>query len=200
MGVGTDDYVAVSLDGTVYVLAPETAGVGTVEPYDEGVVDAFRASMRLLAAGVVMVTTRVGGKPWGLTISSCCSISLEPPRLLVSLQRRTASCRAILSEGGFGVSVLAAHQSRVARRGAAAGAPKFIDEHCDVGREQCRSPMILGALSHLDCRLADVFDGGDHALILGDVRLVIHADAMATLSPLLYFDGAFHGLGDRVTD
>ena len=108
--------------------------------------------------------------------------------------------RDLATEGVFGVSVLASHQSSVARHGAAAGVPKFIDEHCDVGREQCRSPMILGALSHLDCRLADVFDGGVHAMILGEVRLVIHADAMATLSPLVYFDGAFHGLGERVTD
>jgi flavin reductase ActVB len=197
MALRVEDYTAVSLDGTVYTLAPGEVGTGAVEPYDEAVADAFRASMRLLAAGVVMVTTRVHEKPWGLTISSCCSISLEPPRLLVSLHRRTASCQAIVADGRFGVDVLSANQGALARHGAAPGAPKFIDEHCEDGTEQSLSPMILGALCHLDCVVAEVFDGGDHAVILGAVHRVVHGKHAKRLRPLLYFDGSFHRLGSR---
>ncbi|MGH2970263.1 MAG: flavin reductase family protein, partial [Solirubrobacteraceae bacterium] len=58
---------------------------------------AFKAAMRVLAGGVVMVTTRVDGRPWGLTISSCCSLSAEPPQLLVSLGSQTVTCREVLS-------------------------------------------------------------------------------------------------------
>ena len=191
-------YTAVSLDGTVYTLSPSEPGPGAVEPYNEVVVDAFRASMRLLAGGVVMVTTRVNDKPWGLTISSCCSISLEPPRLLVSVARHTASCQAIVVDGRFGVDVLSAKQSPLARHGAASGAPKFIDEHCDEPGEHSHSPMIVGALSHLDCAVSTIFDGGDHAIILGDVHHVVHGEKAERRRPLLYFDGSFHRLGNEV--
>jgi flavin reductase (DIM6/NTAB) family NADH-FMN oxidoreductase RutF len=46
---------------------------------------AFREAMSLLAAAVVMVTTRIDGRPWSLTISSCCSVSVAPPMILISL-------------------------------------------------------------------------------------------------------------------
>lgn len=193
------EYTAVSLDGAVYTLT-DTAppDIGAVEKaYDPETVGAFRSSMRSLAAGVVMVTTRVGGKPWGLTISSCCSVSLEPPQLLVSLSRHTASCASILVAGKFGVSVLDVAQKDLAVHGAAPRAPKFIADYCDHDHPAATllSPMILGALCHFDCRLVRAFDGGDHALLLGQVDRVVRSRAQADGGPLLYFNGSFHTLG-----
>ena len=68
-------------------------------------VDVFRQAMRKLPGGVVMVTTRVGGRPWGLTISSCCSMTAEPPQILISLE----SARPAVSRCWrrcFGVGIL----------------------------------------------------------------------------------------------
>ncbi len=198
------EYTAVSLDGTVYTVADTSpADVGALEKaYDPETVDAFRSSMRSLASGVVMVTTRVGGKPWGLTISSCCSVSLEPPQLLVSLSRHTASCASILVAGKFGVSVLGAEQKELAQRGAAPRAPKFIHEYCDHEDPAAAalSPMILGALCHFDCRLVRAFDGGDHALLLGQVDRAVRSRGQGDAQPLLYFNGTFHALGASLAE
>src|SRR5690348_2681388 len=103
--------VVVDGDFTVHEVA------GYLEPNDtlappgapvEG--EVFKLAMRALAAGVVIVTTRLDGRPWGLTISSCCSLSLEPPQLVVGLRSDTVSCQQILASGRFGVSILAADQ------------------------------------------------------------------------------------------
>jgi flavin reductase ActVB len=192
------EYTAVSLDGTVYTVASASAtDIGAVEAAaDLETIDAFRQSMRSLAAGVVMVTTRVGGKPWGLTISSCCSVSLEPPQLLVSLSRHTASCASILVAGKFGVSVLGTAHKDLAQHGAAPRTPKFIHDYCDHDDPAAAalSPMILGALCHFDCRLVRAFDGGDHALLLGRVERTVRSRDPDG-QPLLYFNGSFHALG-----
>ena len=198
-----EEYIAVSLDGTQHTVVDDSsADVGAIEKaYDPETVDAFRSSMRTLAGGVVMITTRVGGKPWGLTISSCCSVSLEPPQLLVSLSRHTASCASILVTGKFGVSVLGTAQKELAQHGAVPRTPKFIADYCDDDdpAAEALSPMILGALCHLDCRLASVFDGGDHALLLGQVDRAVRSRHHSDAQPLLYFNGLFHSLGESLS-
>ena len=94
------------------------------------VVDRFRAAMSRLAAGVVMVTCHVGDKPWGLTVSACCSVSMDPPLLLVSLGGETASARAIGETGRFGVALLGDHLLDVARFGSLRGNAKFVEDYC----------------------------------------------------------------------
>ncbi len=70
----------------------DVVAAGTPDPAATGFApDAFRHAMRLLAGGVVVVTTRVDGRPWGLTVSACCSLTAAPPRVLVSLDARTAA-------------------------------------------------------------------------------------------------------------
>ena len=77
----------------------------------------FRDAMGQLATGVVMVTCYVDGRPWGLTVSACCSVSVSPPLLLVSLSKQTASAQAIADDGRFGVSILGEALIDVARFG-----------------------------------------------------------------------------------
>jgi flavin reductase (DIM6/NTAB) family NADH-FMN oxidoreductase RutF len=116
-------YSAIELDGSVHTVG------GSIEATDALLADArpalddeaFKAAMRVLAAGVVMVTSRRDGRPWGLTISSCCSLTLDPPQMLVSLGSATVSCRSILEQRRFGISILAARQKELAQLGAAVG-------------------------------------------------------------------------------
>ena len=152
--------------------------------------------MRALASGVVLVTTYVSGRPWGVTVTSCCSLSVDPPRILVSLMRETATCEAIEGGSTFGVDLLGDSHKRVAEFGAARGAPKFLDTPMLVGQGiDTAAPMVEGALSHVDCEAEQIFDGGDHAIILGRVLDVVSAPRHSSGSPLLYFDGDFHHLG-----
>ncbi|MCW2951600.1 MAG: Flavoprotein oxygenase family protein [Conexibacter sp.] len=154
--------------------------------------DGFRAAMSQLAAGVVMVTCHLDGKPWGLTVSACCSVSMEPPLLLVSLGRQTASAHAIGESGSFGVSVLGESVIEVARFGSSRGQPKFLDHFCH-GDIVCESPAVGGALAHVDCTVEQTVAAGDHTIYIGRVRDVILEDGDR---PLVYHAQSYHRLGE----
>ena len=143
----------------------------------------FAAALSSLASGVVLVTCRVGGRPWGMTVTAFTSVSADPPLVLVSLGADSTATRAILASRRFGISVLADGQEGVARHGSRPGAPKFIDR-LDVP----------GALAHLECELHDAIEVADHSILIGRVvstsvttdgeALVYHRRAYRTVSDL----------------
>jgi flavin reductase ActVB len=148
--------------------------------------EAFRRAMGQLAAGVVMVTTWLDGKAWGLTISSCCSVSLAPPTVLISLGANTASAASIAADGVFGVSLLGSRHQDAARAGATKGQPKFVDRFCHSPGEQwtASSPALKGALAHLDCRASKSVEIADHTVFFGEVERVVLGPGD---EPLLYY-------------
>lgn len=154
----------------------------------------FRAAMSQLATGVVLVTTHLDGQPWGTTVSACCSVSMDPPMLLVSLARGCATEQAVAQEKAFGVSILDDALLEVAKLGAAPGKPKFIADICTEGVEgDTRPPSVAGAPVHVDCELDRRVDAGDHVLLLGLVRAVT---VTGSERPLLYFARQFRTLHD----
>jgi flavin reductase ActVB len=155
----------------------------------------FREAMSRLAAGVVMVTTEVEGKPWGLTVSACCSISMTPPLLLVSLGSETVSARVIERTGVFGVSLLTDKLIEVAQFGAARGAAKFVTEFCDPPPVGVASPAVCGALAHVDCRVSQTIHAGDHTVFLGAVQAVVSGDG----EPLVYYARSYRAVADSTT-
>ncbi|MER3409294.1 MAG: MFS transporter [Thermoleophilia bacterium] len=194
------DYADLRVDPSVVLLrglveadssfAPPSEAPAAVDP------EAFKAAMRVLASGVVMVTARKGERLWGLTISACCSISANPPLVLISLAR-TASCLpAVLDTGRFGLSILRADQKGLAELGAIPGAPKYVDAFCEEREPGFRTTMIAGALAHLDCRVTATFEVADHALVIGAVERAVTEAELAEPGPLLYFNRTFHALGD----
>lgn len=158
-----------------------------------GLVDDFREAMRRLASAVVMVTTHLDERPWGLTVSACCSVSMSPPSLLVSLGAHTASAGAITAAERFGVSVLGEAQQHVARVGSRPGAPKYVAEYCDSTAE-CQSPAVAGALAHLDCAVSRRVDVADHVLFVGEVERVVLRPGEER--PLVFYARDFHRLHD----
>ncbi len=169
-------------------FAPAAEAPPAVDP------EAFKAAMRVLAGGVVMVTAQVGERLWGLTISACCSISAGPPQVLISLSNR-ASCRApILQTRRFGVSILRAGQRELAELGAVPGGPKFVDAFAEPGGGA--GAMIAGALAHLDCSVDRVFEVADHTLFIGTVEHAVAAEDLDDPGPLVYFNRTFHALGE----
>ena len=147
---------------------------------------AFRSAMGGLASGVVLVTTWADGRPWGLTISSCTSVSVDPPTLLVSLGSQTRSARDIEATGRFGIGILGDRLVEVAQIGSAPGRPKWVDEHCegDPGAP-VRSPVLRGALAHFDCRVVQALPFADHTIFLGAVEDVVTGEDAG--SSLVYF-------------
>ncbi len=146
----------------------------------------FRESMSRLAAGVTVVTTELDGRPWGLTVSASCSISMDPPLILISLASKAASTHAIIKNDRFSVSVLAEDQIDVAKAGAKAGAPKFFEEFTESKGNANYS--VKSALANIHCKVYKVVEAGDHTIFIG---LVENVELGESKSPLLYFDRQF---------
>ncbi|MGD9734345.1 MAG: flavin reductase family protein [Solirubrobacterales bacterium] len=152
---------------------------------------AFREAMSHLAATVVMVTTTIDEKPWALTISACCSVSAKPPTILVSLGSATASAGAIHRGGTFGVSILGEGGIEAARAGARPGVPKFAEHLCrpeEVAREgqegTLRTPVLRGAVAHLDCAVVREVEVADHTVFFAEVRDIVLSPGTP---PLIYW-------------
>jgi flavin reductase ActVB len=153
----------------------------------------FADAMSTLASGVVLVTSWVGGRPWGMTVTAFTSVSADPPTVLVSLRSDTATARAIAETSRFGVSILAADQVDVAAHASVPAAPKFLEAIAAAGGAHCGSPAVAGALAHLDCELAHLVEAADHSVFFGRVRT---AARWAAHPPLLYHRRRYRTLLD----
>jgi flavin reductase ActVB len=157
--------------------------------------DGFREAMSHLAGGVVLVTTEVGGRPWGLTITACCSISSDPPLVCISLQQRTVTASSILAGKRFELSLLSSAQLELARHGSAVGAPKFLDElseprsASDEGAAQARRDQ---ALATMQCSLQQVIPLSDHSMMIGRVESAVTGTAS---QPLVYWRRQYLSVG-----
>ena len=156
-------------------------------------VEAFVEAMSALASGVVLVTCRLEGRPWGMTVTAFASVSAEPPTVLVSLGAASPAARAIAATGGFGVSILSEHQLAVAQLGSMPGAAKFLDRLVEDDGSRRASPVVAGALAHLDCELVDQARVADHTVIFGRVR---DARSASAGSPLVHFRRAYQTLAE----
>jgi flavin reductase ActVB len=143
----------------------------------------FADAMSMLASGVVIVTCRVDGRPWGMTVTAFASASADPPTVLVSLDSHARSAQAIKRTRTFGVSILTAEQVGVARFGAANGASKFLEGLAALDDDGRPLPTVAGALAHLECDVSHVIAVGDHTVFLGRVRA---ADSSPDRLPLVY--------------
>ena len=153
----------------------------------------FADAMSARPNGVALVTSWVGDRPWGVTVTSFASLSAEPPMVLVSLGSRTASAAAITATRRFGVSILAADQVALARFGSVPGAAKFLESYVEARAGRSASPVIAGALAHLDCTLYQEVRIADHTVFVGRVRTVRASHGGA---PLVYHRRAYRTLAD----
>jgi flavin reductase (DIM6/NTAB) family NADH-FMN oxidoreductase RutF len=149
----------------------------------------FADAMSALASSVVLVTCWVGDRPWGMTVTAFASVSVDPPTVLVSLRSEATSVRSITDTRRFGVSILAADQLAVARYGSAPGATKFLERFTESGGYA--SPVVAGALAHLDCELAEAVQVADHTVLFGRAQAV---RAFRAGTPLLYHRRAYRTL------
>jgi flavin reductase ActVB len=182
---------------TAVVPARDGEDVTGILGSDETLREAFKEAMSNLAAGVVMVTCWIDGRPWGMTVSACISVSATPPTLLVSLGTESSAARAIEVERSFGIGILGQQQLEVARYGSAPGAPKFLEPflaHPDGKEARSKTPAVAGALVHLDCDVIEQLTVGDHTLFLGQVRAVVLSTGD---EPLIYFGRAYRALAAR---
>lgn len=128
----------------------------------------LRRTFGSFATGVTVVTTG-GDQPHGMTANSFTAVSLEPPLVLVCVDRNANMHTAMVRAGTFGVSVLSAGQEGVARHFAGRrpiGDGEFAGTDCLSGA-WCGAPLIAGAAAHFECELWRTYDGGDHSIFVG---------------------------------
>src|SRR5215813_13957730 len=148
--------------------------------------DQFRQVMGNFATGITVVTTRdAHGKPYGLTVNSFTSVSLDPILVLVCLDNRLSGLQAFLDTRHFGVSILSEHQEDVSRMFAKKDSERPANIYFD-GR--LGLPLMRNALAVMECETVKIFEGGDHQIFLGEVK---SAEMLQNDHPLLYFRGKY---------
>ena len=147
--------------------APRTAATacGVDAMVDE---NRFRDVMSRLVTGVALVTCRLDGSVHGLTVNAVSSVSLNPPLVLVCLDRRGNSHDPVIAAGAFAVSVLASHQEEMAHR-FARGTHRERFAGVKFRDSSSGSPVLPDALAWLDCRVQAVHPAGDHSIVVGEV-------------------------------
>jgi flavin reductase (DIM6/NTAB) family NADH-FMN oxidoreductase RutF len=151
----------------------------------------FRQALSQFASGITVVTTCDGsGGPMGLTVSAFCSVSLEPPLVLVSVDGHSETHAGFQASGIFAVSVLAEGQDAVSRLFARAGPAKFGELPMVAGGRGLL--LVPDALAHLECEVRAAHPAGDHVLYVGEIVTL----AVRPGRPLVYQRGGYRRLGE----
>ena len=144
----------------------------------------FRGAMRQLTGGVSVITAGRGKDISGMTATSVSSLSVDPPTLIVSINRESSSWPLIKRHGFFGVNILTADQIDVAERftgkGGLKGAERFTGAQWFTAVSGV--PLLAGALAAVDCAVEDIVERHSHAIVIGrvlDLKLSSRTAALA---------------------
>lgn len=149
----------------------------------------LRNVMGHFATGVTIITTTdKSGKAFGLTANAFTSLSLDPPLVLICVDKKV-DCYACFEESKvFVVNFLSEDQEHLSKRFATKGIEKFEGVVHRFGKSG--PPLLDGAMAHIECKLISGHDGGDHTIYVGEVL-----DATTSSDrPLLFFKGKYYQL------
>ena len=144
----------------------------------------LRAAMRAWSAGVTVVTAAHDGNQHGATVNSFTSISLEPAMITISLQKSARTHELISKSSAFGLTILSAEQSQISDL--FAGKMTEVKDRFAGLQTQTLvtgSPLIVGGLAWLDCRVVETFNAGSNTLFIAEV---LAAQDTGDGQPLIY--------------
>lgn len=152
----------------------------------------LKAAMRAWSAGVTVVTAVYEDHKHGMTVNSFTSISLDPAMITVSLRASTRTHDLVSKSRAFGLTILSAEQSKISEL-FAGKIPEIEDRFTDLQTETLvtGSPLIIGGLAWLDCRIVETFDAGENTLFIAEV---LAARATGDGQPLIYHNRKYWGL------
>jgi flavin reductase (DIM6/NTAB) family NADH-FMN oxidoreductase RutF len=154
----------------------------------------FRQVLRRWVSGVTILTTRHRGGVHGMTANSFSSVSLDPPLVLVCVDRRNRTHEYLQGEGVFGIHILSEGQQELSERCAGRRGEGGNQLH-DVAHHEgaAGAPILEDCLASLECRLLHTYEGGDHTIFVGEVvSSHVHEDRR----PLVYSNGAYRRLDE----
>ena len=150
----------------------------------------FRQVMGRFATGVTVVTTLEDDRPQGITVNALSSVSLEPPLVMVALDRRRFITPIVREHGRYAVNVLGDGQQALSDCFAHAAVKPGREDFCGAAWHPGVTglPLIDGSIATLECTVVETFSAGDHDLFIGRVDALDDGGGMAEeVSPLLYF-------------
>jgi flavin reductase (DIM6/NTAB) family NADH-FMN oxidoreductase RutF len=148
---------------------------------------AFRRTLGMFATGVTVLTTRAGDQVHGMTANAFMSVSLRPPLVLVSIDRRARMCNLLHEGTRIGINVLEAGQAALSDHFAGRAKEDAPEPRFELVHD---TPLVDGALAHLVARVVRSYWGGDHSLFLGQVEFARYGEGQ----PLLFHGGRYERL------
>ncbi|MGV3723151.1 MAG: flavin reductase family protein [Actinomycetota bacterium] len=151
----------------------------------------FKDIMSRWASGITVVTCGTDQGVHGMTASSFTSVSLDPPLILVCVDRRNLTHKLMLEGGVFGVHILGTEMQEISDRCAG-----FLGEEghwlrdVEYRTEATGAPILAGALAWMDCSVTQTHEGGDHTIFVAEIQ----AGGAADGEPLLWFERGYHRL------
>jgi flavin reductase (DIM6/NTAB) family NADH-FMN oxidoreductase RutF len=168
-----------------------------VEAIQSPDVATFRRVLGHFASGVSVVTTCHRERRAGITVNAFCSVSLDPPLVLVCIEHKNYAHDLVKEAGIFAVNILASDQADVSRCFASPSAEKY-ERFCGVTTHEVATgaPVFEHCAAFVDCRLVAVYPGGDHSIFLGQVVALGSSEE----APLLYYRSQYGRLDERELD
>jgi flavin reductase (DIM6/NTAB) family NADH-FMN oxidoreductase RutF len=154
----------------------------------------FRQVLGRFATGVTVITTAKDNTKHGMTANAFSSVSLNPPLILVSIDKRADMHAYMMESDIFCVNILPEHR-REWSDWWAGKAPKDADQFADIPHsiKATGSPVLDDCLGYIDCKVWTRYNGGDHTLVLGEVQDA-HVNPDPAVKPLLFFSSKYHKL------
>lgn len=152
----------------------------------------FRRACAQFPTGVaILAVTDSSGKPQGLTVNSFTSVSLDPPLVQVSVDRKNPLLDCFVESKAFVINILAATQASLSQR---FSSPRIALPHARFEgvpwRQTPSGPLLEGVIASFECSLHQAVEAGDHVILIGAVRVATHTPG----SPLVFFDGGYRAL------
>ena len=126
----------------------------------------------------------------GMTANAIASLSLEPPLVLVAVDKRALTLDYLKKNQCFAINILRIDQEELSRRFAAPGPKDFSD--LKITTAATESPILADCLAYVDCKVVDILPGGDHEIFIGEILAGEHFDGQ----PLLYHAGSYRRLAE----
>lgn len=149
--------------------------------------DEFRAALGRFASGVTVITTidKKENRPIGITVSAFCSVSLEPPLILICIEKGAYIHDFLKTFGVFGVNILAEEQAKLSNLFASRNPDMFKEVSYRIS--ELTLPLLNDVLVNMECRTVQSYEGGDHTIFIGEVI----SSQTNDINPLLYFHGGY---------
>ena len=153
--------------------------------------DTFKELMKRFASGVTLITFDDGGKYSGLTVSSFCSLSMDPPLILICIDKNIHSHNSLKNGASFGVNICTSEQGKLAWDFANSNVDKnelILSLKHNVTDNNV--PLLSDCLASMECTIKEAYAGGDHTIFVGQIE---SGDFDDKSDPLIYYKS---GLGN----